>query len=85
MNVITPSNEDDLHLKISIIMAYVGKALPTFLAVHIYPFAHHILFAESLKLRHTNYCTLSTNVSKLPVLSTLVAELTFESPEVFLL
>jgi len=57
MNVITPSNEDYLHIhvKVSIIMAYVRKVFSTFVTVHIYPFARHILFAERLKLRHTTY------------------------------
>jgi len=57
MNVITPSNDDDLHVKIPIIMAYVGKVFSIFVIVHIYPFARHLLFAERLELRHTTYCT----------------------------
>jgi hypothetical protein len=49
MTVITPSNKDDLHAKFSIVMAYVEKTLSTFNIVYIYPFAHHILFAERFK------------------------------------
>jgi hypothetical protein len=48
-NVITSSNEDDLHEKIPIVMEYVEKALSIFNIAHTYPFARHILFAESFK------------------------------------
>jgi len=49
MNEITPSNEDDLQVKFSVVMAYLEEALSTFNIVHIYTFARHILFAERFK------------------------------------